>query len=144
MLKVYNEIARYINQGGKRKGSIAVYLEPHHADIMDFLELRKNFGAETERARDLFLALWVSDLFMQRVESNGDWYLMCPDECPKLTEVYGEEYNKLYQSYVDQGKFREKIKARKVWEKILESQIETGVPYLGYKDNVNHKTNQKM
>ena len=110
---------------------------------MDFLELRKNFGAETERARDLFLALWVSDLFMQKVESNGDWYLMCPDECPKLTEVYGEEYNKLYQSYVDQGKFREKIKARKVWEKILESQIETGVPYLGYKDNVNHKTNQK-
>ena len=143
MLKVYNEIARYINQGGKRKGSIAVYLEPHHADIMDFLDLRKNFGAETERARDLFLSLWISDLFMKRVESDGDWYLMCPDECKGLTDVYGNDYEKLYNSYVEQGMFREKIKARKLWDKILESQIETGVPYIGYKDNVNHKTNQK-
>jgi len=143
MLKVYNEIARYINQGGKRKGSIAVYLEPHHADIMQFLDLKKNFGAETERARDLFLALWVSDLFMKNVETDGDWYLMCPDECPNLNNVYGDEYVKLYNSYVEQGKFREKIKARKLWDKILESQIETGVPYIGYKDNVNNKTNQQ-
>ena len=143
MLKVYNEIARYINQGGKRKGSIAVYLEPHHADIMDFLDLKKNFGAETERARDLFLALWISDLFMEKVENDGDWYLMCPDECPDLTNVYGKEYTNLYNKYVDQGKYREKIKARELWNKILESQIETGVPYIGYKDNVNNKTNQK-
>jgi len=143
MLQVYNNIARYINQAGKRKGSIAIYLETHHVDIMDFLELRKNTGAETERARDLFLALWVSDLFMKMVESDGDWYLMCPDECPNLNEVYGNEYETLYMKYIDEGKFRIKMKARKLMEKIMESQLETGTPYMLYKDHINMKSNQK-
>ncbi len=143
MLQVYNNIARYINQAGKRKGSFAIYLEPHHADIEDFLELRKNTGAETERARDLFLALWVSNLFMEQVEKDEDWYLMCPDECPNLNEVYGEEYNKLYWSYVEQKKYRKVIKARKLMEKIMDSQLETGTPYISYKDHVNEKSNQK-
>ncbi len=143
MLKVYNEIARYIDQGGKRKGSIAFYLEPHHADIKAFLELRKNSGAETERARDLFTALWISDLFMKQVENNDDWYLMCPDTCTGLTEVYGSEYEDLYWSYVKDNKFKEKVKARDIWQLILESQIETGTPYITFKDAVNHKSNQK-
>ncbi len=143
MLQVYNNIARYINQAGKRKGSFAIYLEPHHADIEDFLELRKNTGAETERARDLFLALWVSNLFMEQVEKDGDWYLMCPDECPNLNEVYGKEYNELYWKYVKEGKYRKIIKARKLMEKIMDSQLETGTPYIGYKDHVNEKSNQK-
>ncbi len=143
MLQVYNNIARYINQAGKRKGSFAIYLEPHHADIEDFLELRKNTGAETERARDLFLALWVSDLFMEQVEIDGDWYLMCPDECPNLNEVYGEEYKKLYWSYVNEKKYRKIIKARKLMEKIMDSQLETGTPYVLYKDHINEKSNQK-
>lgn len=142
MLQVYNNIARYINQAGKRKGSFAIYLEPHHADIKEFLELRKNTGPETERARDLFLALWVSDLFMEQVEKDGDWYLMCPDECPNLNEVYGDEYKKLYWSYVENGKYREKISARKLMEHIMDSQLETGTPYIGYKDHVNRKSNQ--
>ncbi len=142
MLQVYNNIARYINQAGKRKGSFAIYLEPHHADIEDFLELRKNTGAETERARDLFLALWVSNLFMEQVEKDGDWYLMCPDECPNLNEVYGEAYNELYWSYVNQKKYRKVIKARKLMEKIMDSQLETGTPYMLYKDHVNEKSNQ--
>ncbi len=143
MLQVYNNIARYINQAGKRKGSFAMYLETHHADIEDFLELRKNTGAETERARDLFLALWVSDLFMEQVENDGDWYLMCPDECPNLNEVYGEAYKELYWSYVNQKKYRKIIKARKLMEKIMDSQLETGTPYVLYKDHANEKSNQK-
>jgi len=143
MLQVYNNIARYINQAGKRKGSFAIYLEPHHADIEDFLELRKNTGAETERARDLFLALWVSNLFMEQVEKDGDWYLMCPDECPNLNDVYGDEYDKLYWKYVSEKKYRKVVKARKLMEKIMDSQLETGTPYICYKDHVNEKSNQK-
>ena len=142
-LRVFNDIARWIDQGGKRPGSIAIYLEPHHPDIFEFLDLRKNFGAETERARDLFLALWISDLFMKQVESDGDWYLLSADDCPNLNEVYGDEYDKLYWEYVNQNKFRSKIKARKLWSHILESQIETGMPYIAYKDAINQKCNQK-
>jgi ribonucleoside-diphosphate reductase subunit M1 len=142
MLKVYNEIARYVNQGGRRKGSIAVYLEPHHSDITEFLELRKNFGAETERARDLFLALWIPDLFMKQVENDGDWYLMCPDECPNLNDVYGEEYEKLYWKYVEENKYRKKIKAKDLMKQIMDSQLETGTPYIAYKDHCNRKSNQ--
>jgi ribonucleotide reductase alpha subunit len=110
---------------------------------MAFLDLRKNFGAETERARDLFLAVWISDLFMKQVESDGDWYLMCPDKCPGLTDVYGDEYDKLYWQYVHENKFNKKIKARDVMKAILDSQLETGTPYIGFKDNVNNKSNQK-
>ncbi len=143
MLQVYNNIARYINQAGKRKGSFAIYLEPHHADIEDFLELRKNTGAETERARDLFLALWVSNLFMEQVEKDGDWYLMCPDECPNLNETFGDNYNELYWKYVSEKKYRKVIKARKLMEKIMDSQLETGTPYMLFKDHVNEKSNQK-
>ena len=142
-LKVFNEIARWIDQGGRRPGSIAVYLEPHHPDIFDFIELRKNFGSETERARDLFLALWVSDLFMKQVEADGDWYLMSADECPGLPDVYGEEYESLYWKYVEEKKYRKKVSARKLWVAIIESQIETGMPYITYKDSVNRKSNQK-
>lgn len=160
MLKVYNEVARYVNQGGKRKGSIAIYLEPHHADIEHFIDIKKNTGAETERARDLFTALWLSDRFMRTVEKDGDWYIMCPNECPLLNEVYdkvrietkdvndlmddiqGCDYTNLYNSYVRQGKYKSKVKARELWHKIMESQIETGVPYILYKDNVNRKSNQ--
>jgi len=142
-LKVFNEIARWIDQGGKRSGSIAIYLEPHHPDIMDFLELRKNFGSETERTRDLFLALWISDLFMKTVNSDEDWYLMSSDECPNLTDVYGDEYETLYFKYVSENKYKLKIKARKIWMAIIESQIETGMPYMLYKDTINSKNNQK-
>lgn len=143
MLKVYNEIARYINQGGKRKGSIAIYLEPWHPDILAFLDLRKNFGAETERARDLFLALWIPDLFMKKVEEDGEWYTMCPDECPGLTNVWGEAFETLYNKYVEEGKFRQKMEARKVMKAILESQLETGTPYVLFKDAANRKSNQQ-
>jgi ribonucleoside-diphosphate reductase alpha chain len=143
MLKVFNETARYVNQSGRRNGSIAVYLEPWHSDILEFLDLRKPTGAEELRARDLFLALWVPDRFMQAVENKENWYLMSPDECPGLQDVYGEEFNKLYQSYVDQKKYREMIPAENVWKKILESQFETGVPYIGFKDAVNKYSNQK-
>lgn len=143
MLKVFNETARYVNQSGRRNGSIAVYLEPWHSDILEFLDLRKPTGAEELRARDLFLALWVPDRFMQAVENKENWYLMSPDECPGLQDVYGEDFNKLYQSYVDQKKFREMIPAETVWKKILESQFETGVPYIGFKDAVNKFSNQK-
>jgi ribonucleotide reductase alpha subunit/intein/homing endonuclease len=131
-----------VHNGGKRKGSIAVYLEPHHSDITEFLELRKNFGAETERARDLFLALWIPDLFMKQVEEDGDWYLMCPDESPNLNEVYGEEYEKLYWRYVGEGKYRKKIKAKDLMKQIMDSQLETGTPYIAYKDHCNRKSNQ--
>jgi ribonucleoside-diphosphate reductase alpha chain len=135
--------AGLVHNGGKRKGSIAFYIEPHHADIKAFLDLRKNAGVETERARDLFTALWISDLFMKQVESDGDWYLMCPDICPGLTNVYGDDYENLYYSYVKQNKYNEKVKARSIWQLIMESQIETGTPYITFKDSVNHKSNQK-
>jgi len=135
--------AGLVHNGGKRKGSVAIYLEPHHSDIMPFLELRKNFGAETERARDLFLAVWVSDLFMKQVEADADWYLMCPDKCPGLTDAYGEAYEKLYWSYVEQNRYNKKIKARDVMKAILDSQLETGTPYIGFKDHINNKSNQK-
>jgi ribonucleoside-diphosphate reductase alpha chain len=143
MLKVFNETAKYINQGSRRKGSFAVYLEPHHADIIEFLDLKKNQGHDDIRARDLFYAIWMSDLFMKTVEVDGDWYLMCPDECPGLNDVYGDEYEALYNKYVEEKRYRKVIKAQEIWKKILEAQIETGVPYIGYKDAVNKKCNQK-
>ena len=144
MLRVFNNTARYVNQGGgKRKGSFAVYLEPWHADVMEFLELRLNQGDEEARCRDLFTALWVPDLFMQKVEEDGDWYLMCPNESPGLQDVYGEEFNELYREYVAQGRYRKKVRAREVWDRVLRSQVETGTPYMGYKDSVNEKSNQK-
>ena len=144
MLKVYNDTARYVDQGGgKRKGSFAIYLEPWHADVVDFLDLRKNTGAEEKRARDLFLALWIPDLFMKRVEEDGNWTLMCPNECPGLYDTYGDEFEKLYVGYEEKLKGRKTIRARELWEKILESQIETGNPYMLYKDAANRKSNQK-
>jgi len=143
MVKVYNEVAKYINQGGKRKGSFAIYLEPWHSDILEFLDLKKNQGHEDVRARDLFYAMWVPDLFMKTVETDSDWYLMCPDECPGLTDVYGEEFEKLYWSYVEQKRYKRVVKAQEVWTRILDSQMETGTPYIGYKDAVNRKCNQK-
>lgn len=143
MIKVYNEVAKYINQGGKRKGSFAIYLEPHHSDILEFLDLKKNQGHEDVRARDLFYAMWISDLFMKQVEKDGDWYLMCPDECPGLSDVYGDDFEKLYWSYVEQKRYKRVVKAQEVWTRILDSQIETGTPYIGYKDAVNKKCNQK-
>ncbi|MDT7831286.1 ribonucleoside-diphosphate reductase subunit alpha [Flavobacteriaceae bacterium S356] len=144
MLKVFNDTARYVDQGGgKRKGSFAMYLEPWHADIFDFLDLKKNHGKEEMRARDLFYAMWVPDLFMKRVQEDGTWTLMCPNECPHLYDTYGDEFEKLYEGYEKVGKGRKTIKARELWEKILESQIETGTPYMLYKDSVNRKTNHK-
>lgn len=144
MLKVFNDTARYVDQGGgKRKGSIAVYLEPWHSDIFEFLDLKKNTGAEELRARDLFLALWIPDLFMKRVESDEEWSLFCPNEAPGLDEVYGEEFEKLYSRYENEGRFKKRIRARDLWSKIIESQIETGVPYMLYKDHANRKSNQK-
>lgn len=144
MLRVFNDTARYVDQGGgKRKGSFAIYIEPWHADIFDFLDLRKNTGKDEMRARDLFLGLWTCDLFMKRVHSDGVWSLMCPNECPDLHETYGEEFEALYESYEAQGKFMKQIKARELWEKITESQVETGTPYMLYKDSANRKSNQK-
>lgn len=143
MLKVFNETARYCNQGGKRAGSIANYLEPWHADIEDFLKLRLNTGIEEERARDLFYAIWMPDLFMKRVEEDGDWTLMCPDKCPGLYLVYGDEFEKLYEQYEKEGRGNKTIKARHLWEQIINTQIETGLPYIGYKDAINKKNNQK-
>jgi len=143
LLRTYNATARHINQGGKRLGSFAMYMEPHHADVFDFLSAKKNHGAEEERARDLFYALWISDLFMERVEKNEDWCLMCPSVSTGLNDVYGEEYKQLYKKYEEEGTFVKKIKARKVWDAIIESQIETGTPYMLYKDHVNRKSNQK-
>ena len=144
MLKVYNDTARYVDQGGgKRKGSFAIYMEPWHADVFDFLDLRKNTGAEEMRARDLFYAMWIPDLFMKRVEENGEWTLMCPNECPHLFDTYGDEFEKLYTGYEKVGKGRKTINARELWEKILEAQIETGNPYMLYKDAANRKSNQK-
>ena len=144
MLKVFNETARYVDQGGgKRKGSFAIYLEPWHADVEDFLDLRKNTGKEERRARDLFLALWVSDLFMERVEKNEDWSLFSPSEVPDLHEVYGQEFNEKYLTAEKAGKAKKTIKARELWSKIIESQIETGTPYILYKDSANRKSNQQ-
>ena len=144
MLRVFNDTARYVDQGGgKRKGSFAIYIEPWHADIFDFLDLKKNHGKEEMRARDLFFAMWMCDLFMKRVEEDSTWTLMCPNECPGLDNVYGEEFEALYLSYEAAGKGRKTIKARELWEKILESQIETGTPYMLYKDAANRKSNQK-
>ena len=144
MLRVFNDTARYVDQGGgKRKGSIAVYLEPWHPDILAFLDLKKNHGKEEVRARDLFYAMWVSDLFMERVEANADWSLFCPNECPGLQDAYGAEFEKLYESYEAEGRARKTIPARTIWDKIVESQIETGTPYMCYKDAANEKSNQK-
>jgi ribonucleoside-diphosphate reductase alpha chain len=144
MLKVYNETARYVDQGGgKRKGSIAVYLEPWHADIYEFLDIRKNHGKEEMRARDLFTALWIPDLFMKRVEAEGDWSLMCPNECPGLSDCHSEAFEALYTKYENEGKFRKKIKARELWAAIIEAQIETGNPYMLFKDAANSKSNQQ-
>tara|TARA_B110000259_G_scaffold183182_1_gene228062 strand:+ start:6961 stop:9438 length:2478 start_codon:yes stop_codon:yes gene_type:complete len=143
MLRVYNATARYVNQSSKRLGSIAVYIEPWHGDIMDWLDLRKNHGAEEERARDLFYAMWIPDLFMERVKEDGMWSLMCPDICKGLSSVYGDEFKKLYTHYENEGKYIKQIKAQSIWFKILESQIETGTPYIAYKDAVNIKSNQK-
>ena len=144
MLRVFNDTARYVDQGGgKRKGSFAIYLEPWHADVFDFLELKKNHGKEEMRARDLFYALWIPDLFMKRVESNEDWSLFCPHECPGLSDAYGEEFEALYHKYELEGKARATVKAQELWFKVLESQTETGTPYMLYKDHANNKSNQK-
>jgi ribonucleoside-diphosphate reductase alpha chain len=144
MLRVFDNTARYVDQGGgKRKGSFAIYIEPWHADIFDFLELKKNHGKEEQRARDLFYAMWMPDLFMQRVEENGDWTLMCPNECKGLSDTYGKDFEKLYKKFEKEGKGRKTIKAQELWFKILESQIETGTPYMLYKDAANSKSNQK-
>ena len=144
MLRVFNDTARYVDQGGgKRKGSFAIYVEPWHADIFDFLELKKNHGKEEMRARDLFYAMWTPDLFMKRVEEDSNWTLMCPNECPDLYNLHGDEFDELYQKYESEGRGRKTIKARELWEKILESQIETGTPYMLYKDSANRKSNQK-
>jgi ribonucleoside-diphosphate reductase subunit M1 len=144
MLRVFNDTARYVDQGGgKRNGSFAMYLEPWHADVFDFLELKKNHGNELERARDLFYALWIPDLFMERVLSDGDWSLLCPHECPGLSDTWGEDFNKLYNKYVKEGKHRKTIKARELWQAILTSQTEVGTPYLLYKDACNRKSNQQ-
>lgn len=144
MMKVYNDTARYINQGGgKRNGSFAMYIEPWHIDIMDFLNCKKNHGDEERRARDLFYALWIPDLFMERVFSGGDWCLMCPSECPNLNNVYGDEFNELYRKYELEGRYRRKIKASDIWNEIIDSQIETGTPYMLYKDAANNKSNHK-
>ena len=144
MLRVFNDTARYVDQGGgKRKGSFAIYIEPWHADIHDFLDLKKNHGKEEQRARDLFYALWIPDLFMKRVEENGDWTLMCPNECRGLADNHGAAFEKLYTKYEAEGRGRKTIKAQDLWFKILESQIETGTPYMLYKDAANGKSNQQ-
>ncbi|PFH31622.1 ribonucleoside-diphosphate reductase large chain [Besnoitia besnoiti] len=144
MLKVFNDAARYVDQGGgKRKGSLAIYLEPWHYDVFDFLDIKKNHGKEERRARDLFCALWIPDLFMERVSENADWTLMCPNECPGLTEVWGDEFKRLYEKYEREGRGRKTIPAQHLWFAILQAQIETGTPYMLYKDACNRKSNQK-
>ena len=144
MLRVFNNTAKYVDQGGgRRNGSFAIYLEPWHADIEKFLDMRKNHGEEDLKARDLFYALWTPDLFMERVKANGEWTLMCPDECPGLSDVYGDEFNKLYTFYEKSGRGRRTVKARDLWFRVLDAQMETGTPYLLYKDAVNQKCNQK-
>jgi len=144
MLRVFNNTARYVDQGGgKRKGSIAIYLEPWHADVFDFLDLRKNHGNESDRARDLFYALWIPDLFMQRVKENGSWSLLCPNECPGLADCFGDEFVELYTKYEKEGRARQTIKAQQLWFAILDSQVETGTPYMLFKDHCNRKSNQQ-
>lgn len=144
MLKVFNDTARYVDQGGgKRKGAFAIYLEPWHADIYEFLELKKNTGKEEQRARDLFYALWIPDLFMKRLKADGEWSLFCPNEAPGLCDVYGDEFERLYEKYEREGKAREVVRAQELWFRVLDSQIESGTPYMLYKDHVNHKSNQK-
>jgi ribonucleoside-diphosphate reductase alpha chain len=144
MLRVFNNTAKYVDQGGgKRNGSFAIYIEPWHADIEMFLQMRKNHGDEELKARDLFYALWIPDLFMERVKTNGKWTLMCPDECPGLSDVYGDEFKKLYESYESDGRGRMTVNARDLWFKMLDAQMETGTPYILYKDAVNKKSNQK-
>ena len=147
MLKVYDNTAKYVNQSGRRPGSFAMYLEPHHADIFDFLDAKRPHGSEDMKARDLFYAMWISDYFMMCVENDDDWYLMNPNECPNLNEVFDSDeekaYTNLYKKYVSEGKYVKQVKAREVWDKILISQIETGTPYMGYKDAVNKKSNQR-
>ena len=144
MLRVFNNTARYVDQGGgKRKGSIAAYLEPWHADVFAFLDLRKNHGDENQRARDLFYALWIPDLFMERVQQNGEWTLMCPNECPGLDDCHGDEFKALYTKYERENKGRKVIKAQQLWFAILDSQVETGTPYMLFKDHCNNKSNQK-
>jgi len=143
MLKVFNDTAKYVNQGGKRNGSFAIYLEPWHADIEDFLRLKLNQGAEEDRARDLFYGLWIPDLFMKRLADNKDWTLMCPHECPGLDECWGEQFEQLYEQYEKDGKGRKTIPAQKLWQLVLDAQIQTGTPYLCYKDAANSKSNQQ-
>jgi ribonucleoside-diphosphate reductase alpha subunit len=143
MLRVFNSTARYVDQGGRRNGSFAIYLEPWHADIRDFLELKKNHGDEEVKARDLFYALWIPDLFMKKIKENEDWCLFCPDECPGLSDVYGDAFETLYKKYESEGREKCKLKARDLWFKILDSQMETGTPYLLYKDACNKKSNQQ-
>jgi ribonucleoside-diphosphate reductase alpha subunit len=143
LIKVYNDTARYVNQGGKRNGSFAIYIEPWHADTLQFLEMKKSTGDENERARDLFYALWIPDLFMERVESDSVWSFMCPDECKGLPEAYGDDFKKLYEGYEAKGKYRSQISARKLFNEIINMQVETGTPYMLYKDHINHKSNQK-
>jgi ribonucleoside-diphosphate reductase alpha subunit len=143
MLKVFNDTAKYVNQGGRRNGSFAIYLEPWHADIEEFLKLKLNQGAEEDRARDLFYGLWIPDLFMKRMTENSDWTLMCPNECPGLSECWGEEFEKLYTHYESEGKGRKKVSAQKLWQMMLDAQIQTGTPYLCYKDAANRKSNQQ-
>ena len=143
MMRTYNEVARWINQGGKRKGSFAIYLEPWHADVFEFIELRKNHGKEEMRARDLFLALWIPDLFMKRIKDDGDWSLFCPNDAKGLSDNYGERFEELYEEYEKKGLARKTVKARELWTEILKAQIETGTPYILYKDAANNKSNQK-
>lgn len=144
LLRVFNSTARYVDQGGnKRPGAFAIYLEPWHPDVFDFLNLRKNTGHEEERCRDLFLALWTPDLFMKRVEEDGKWSLMCPFDCPGLYEVWGEEFETLYDKYESEGKFVRQVNARDLWQQIVRSQVETGTPYMLYKDACNRKSNQQ-
>lgn len=144
MLRVFNDTARYVDQGGnKRKGAFAIYLEPWHADVFEFLDLKKNHGKEELRARDLFYAMWIPDLFMERVEADDTWSLFCPNEAPGLSDVYGKEFEELYARYEREGRPRKVVKAQELWFKIIESQIETGTPYMLYKDHANHKSNQK-
>lgn len=144
MLRVYSDTARYVDQGGgKRKGSFAIYLEPWHADIFEFLDLKKNHGKEEARARDLFYALWTPDLFMERVEANGDWSLFCPNEAPGLCDAYGDDFRALYERYEREGRARRTVRAQELWAAVVSSQVETGVPYMLYKDAINRKSNQK-
>ena len=143
-MQVYNDTARYVDQGGgKRKGAFAIYLEPWHADIFEFLDLKKNHGKEEARARDLFYAMWMPDLFMERVEADQDWALFCPNEAPGLADCWGKEFKEKFELYESEGRARKVVKAQKLWLTILESQVETGTPYMLYKDHCNSKSNQQ-